>query len=108
MESTECLFEQSSSDLSNNTPMTARSFTRNTFLSEDKTIKYHIGIIDYLQDFTFMKKMETLYKSTFLRKSKKMISCIDPEAYRDRFVQDMLFNVLGTPRISPEMQIRCF
>ena len=79
--------------------------TRNTFLSPDKKIKYHIGIIDYLQDFTFVKKLETLYKRMVLRKSKKLISCIDPAAYRDRFVRDMLFNVLSTSSISPEIQI---
>ena len=31
---------------------------RNVFVSEDKMIVYHIGLIDYLQEWNFSKKLE--------------------------------------------------
>ena len=37
--------------------------SRHTFMSEGGKYIYHIGIIDYLQDFNLEKKMENQYKS---------------------------------------------
>jgi hypothetical protein len=34
--------------------------------SEDGESKYHIAIIDYLQEWNFDKKMERFFKTTFL------------------------------------------
>ena len=36
--------------------------SRHKFLSKDGRYIYHIGIIDYLQDFNFDKKLENLLK----------------------------------------------
>lgn len=37
-------------------------YGRNVFVSKDRTLIYHIGIIDYLQEWNSMKKMERFYK----------------------------------------------
>lgn len=81
---------------------------RNCVISQDRKVKYHFGIIDYLQDFTPLKKFETYYKRIFLRKQMKLISCMEPNDYRERFINDLLFNVLSPSRISPEIQLRCY
>jgi hypothetical protein len=47
-------------------------------MSQDGTKIFHIGIIDYLQEWNFDKKLEALSKSIFLRKNKDMISALNP------------------------------
>ena len=64
--------------------------TRNRFMSADGTQIYHVGIIDYLQNYGFQKKMETVIKKfQCLRELKSEISCIPPKQYSERFVEFM-------------------
>ena len=52
---------------------------RNTICSETHAQAYHIGIIDFLQQWNFDKKMERCFKS--LKGSKIEISAIEPNQY---------------------------
>ena len=47
---------------------------------------YILAIIDYLQIFNFFKYLESELKTKFRKNGKKIISCIDPKAYSDRFI----------------------
>ena len=49
---------------------------------------YIISIIDYFQIFNFFKYVESSLKTNFFRqKKKKIISCVDPETYSNRFIK---------------------
>jgi hypothetical protein len=54
--------------------------SRHKFLSKCGRYIYHIGIIDYLQDFNFDKKLENLLKQKILLKGDG-ISAVPPPAY---------------------------
>ena len=48
---------------------------------------YIISIIDYFQIFNFFKLVESGLKTGFFqKKKKKVISCVDPETYSNRFI----------------------
>ena len=47
---------------------------------------YILTIIDYLQLFNFFKYLESELKTKFRKNGKKIISCIEPKAYSDRFI----------------------
>ena len=47
---------------------------------------YIISIIDYLQLFNFFKYLESELKTKFRKNGKKIISCVDPKTYSDRFI----------------------
>ena len=47
---------------------------------------YILSIIDYLQLFNFFKYLEMELKTKFRKDGKKVISCVDPKAYSDRFI----------------------
>ena len=47
---------------------------------------YIIGIIDYLQFFNFSKQIESGFNTKFRKNGKKIISCINPIEYSDRFI----------------------
>lgn len=53
---------------------------RNTFFSPKKA--YHIGIIDFLQDWSWEKKVEAWWKG-----ATKTISAVPPHFYQTRFHQ---------------------
>ena len=55
---------------------------RNQFSSENQIV--HIGIIDYLQDWTLKKKAENFFKSNRLS-----ISAVNPKLYETRMVKFM-------------------
>jgi hypothetical protein len=55
--------------------------TRNIFASETQV--HHIGIIDFLQDWSFSKKVEALWKGG--KHNPKDISAIEPKKYQERF-----------------------
>lgn len=61
--------------------------SRHTSMSEDGMFIYHIGIIDYLQDYNMDKKGEHWLKS-FVADS-TLISAIPPKPYSQRFFQFM-------------------
>ena len=62
----------------------SRSVTnRNRMYSSNFAEIYHIGIIDYLQEWTGSKKMERCWKG--LRTDPKTISAVPPVDYANRF-----------------------
>jgi len=54
---------------------------------------YHLGIIDYLQQWDFGKKSENLTKR-LLAKNPKKISAVEPELYKERFNSFVVDRVL--------------
>ena len=67
--------------------------SRHKFLSVCGRYIYHIGIIDYLQDFNLDKKMENLLKQRILGKGEG-ISAVHPKKYASRFVRFMRDHVI--------------
>jgi len=67
--------------------------TRHKFLSRCGRYIYHVGIIDYLQDYNFDKKIENFLKYTLLRHGKG-ISAVPPPDYADRFLRFMRDHVI--------------
>lgn len=47
---------------------------------------YILSIIDYLQIFNFFKYLESELKTKFKKDGKKIVSCVDPTTYSDRFI----------------------
>ena len=63
------------------------------FKSEDRI--YHVAIIDYLQSWTFNKKMERLLKTQVKGKDGGQLSAIEPNLYATRFklfMETYIFN----------------
>ena len=54
---------------------------------------FYIGIIDYLQKYTFAKKVERFWKVYIKGLSGQDISDVPPERYRDRILQKVVGNV---------------
>lgn len=52
---------------------------------------YHVGIIDYLQDYSLTKKLENFTKRQFYG---NMISAVPPKDYALRFLRFMKSNVI--------------
>ena len=50
---------------------------------------YHIGIIDYLQEWNLQKKGENFAKTFFKPDRKPKLSAIPPQKYRTRFIDFM-------------------
>ena len=67
--------------------------SRHCFMSIDGRYIYHIGIIDYLQDFNFEKWVETKFKSIVFTNGND-VSSIPPEPYAERFFQFMKRQVI--------------
>jgi len=61
--------------------------TRHLFMSEDGKFIYHLGIIDYLQDWNFDKWGENKFKS--LISDGDLISAVPPQKYSHRFFNFM-------------------
>ena len=59
------------------------STTRNTICSETHPEAYHLGIIDFLQEWNLNKKMERAWKS--LKGDPNQISAMEPIGYQQRF-----------------------
>lgn len=59
---------------------------------------YHFGVIDFLQNWTFQKKIERAFKIYVLRKDPDGLSVMAPEDYKVRFQQklEQIFDVEGT------------
>ena len=64
-------------------------FGRNVFVSEDRTMIYHIGLIDYLQEWNNTKKIEQFLKTKFRGANKEKLSAVEPVFYRQRFLKNM-------------------
>jgi hypothetical protein len=65
------------------------SKSRNVFISRDGLRAYHMGIIDFLQDWSFEKKVENRLKG----KGNK-ISAVPPADYQSRFEKFIIYDVL--------------
>ena len=66
---------------------------------------YILSIIDYLQLFNFFKYLEMELKTKFRKDGKKVISCVDPKAYSDRFI-NYIIDVTDLENIfKPEHQL---
>ena len=66
---------------------------RHKFLSRCGRYIYHIGIIDYLQDYNTDKKLENLLKYRILMKGPG-ISAVPPPMYAERFLRFMRDHVI--------------
>ena len=66
---------------------------RHKYPSENNKYFYHLGIIDYLQEFNLEKKGENFLKS-IINSAGAQISAIDPKPYAVRyfkFMRDSVF-----------------
>lgn len=61
-------------------------------MSDDGRFIYHLGIIDYLQDFNFDKWGENKFKSW--KTDGEMISAVPPKKYSNRFFSFMQQQVI--------------
>ena len=68
-------------------------------MSYDHIMIYHIGIIDFLQEYTIVKKAETLLKTKIYLNPAVLISCVPPAMYRQRFVNFIVKKVLSPHRV---------
>ena len=73
--------------------------TRNRVFGANSTEIYHIGIIDYLQDWSCNKRMEACAKS--IKENSKLISAVKPGAYQARFA-NFLKNEVFVETFDPE------
>lgn len=68
-----------------------------TFIAKTVTgpAVYHFGIIDFLQNWTFQKRLERAFKIYFLRKDPDGLSVMDPLQYKIRFQRklDQIFDL---------------
>ncbi|KAH3762387.1 Phosphatidylinositol4-phosphate 5-Kinase protein [Pelomyxa schiedti] len=75
--------------------------TRTSFWSEDRSVLYHIGVIDILQKYDHNKKLERFWKVYCTRQNKDGISVVPPEPYCLRFISNWENNVLSPSPSSP-------
>ena len=61
--------------------------TRHTYMSDDGMYLYHVGIIDYLQEFNVGKKLENFAKGFV--ENKHVISAVPAAEYGQRFFEFM-------------------
>lgn len=61
------------------------STERHQFYSRCGQYRYHIAIIDYLTDFNYKKRIESMYKLYIKRKGGMGISAVPPKYYGPRF-----------------------
>lgn len=68
--------------------------SRNIFVAEDETEAYHLGVIDYLQEYTAKKHFEHLAKTRFGSHPKSdLVSCTSAPKYEARFTNFMKLQV---------------
>jgi hypothetical protein len=66
-----------------------KACSANSYLNINGDRAYYISIIDYLQKFDAMKKWENLFKKIQHQSKIDQISCIEPGAYANRFLNFM-------------------
>lgn len=73
---------------------------------EDRTCYYRFGIIDFLQDYSKKKKLETMYlRRRYKKKDPNCFSCVDPNTYGDRFYNFLVTNLFTQAREYPESEL---
>ncbi len=80
--------------------------TRHSYLSRSGRYIYHLGIIDYLQDFNFEKIMENRFK-VFIHKEGAQISAIEPKGYATRYLNFMKEKVIIDQKEDNEESKNC-
>lgn len=74
--------------------------------NNDTDLIYYVGIIDCLTNYSFLKKLETFWRS--LGHDLKVISAVPPKDYADRFYEFIADSVSALPpvryRDNPEVQ----
>lgn len=69
---------------------------------QDSETYYRLGIIDFLQAYTYKKKLETkLLRNRFSKKPKNCFSCVEPPIYADRFHDFLVENLFTSDRKFP-------
>ena len=67
---------------------------RNSFLGRNGKFIYYVGIIDYLQEYNWSKKVENTFKGLQFGRNKHLISAVPSLEYRDRFFNFMKDHVI--------------
>eukprot|EP00026_Physarum_polycephalum_P015042 Phypoly_transcript_15628.p1 GENE.Phypoly_transcript_15628~~Phypoly_transcript_15628.p1 ORF type:complete len:114 (+),score=13.12 Phypoly_transcript_15628:366-707(+) len=62
-------------------------------LSDDRSEMYFLGIIDFLQQFNWRKRIEFFAKTKLLRHDSKGLSAVPPHEYCQRFITAMQNNL---------------
>ena len=81
---------------------------KNTILSIDKKHIYHIGIIDYLQDYNLTKIVERLIKQPMAEDKYFSVAAAPPSLYQARFmsfIKEQVFPIEGLVGITQEMKL---
>ena len=98
--------ERASGDFSTEQECDQKQFL-NKILSQDKQLIYHIGVIDYLQDWNFVKRVENIYKTKLLQRDAYQIAAIKPKNYARRWIDFMKTYVfLANERDSHQSLVR--
>jgi hypothetical protein len=92
------------SDMRNSQEVTDRGRTTHIHLSNNLNKKAklfmqicHLGLIDWLQRYTWEKKAERMFKTLFVRAQADLnISAIEPFKYQQRFMNFVNIHVLNT------------
>lgn len=77
------------------------------YLSQDRTEIYHVGLIDYIQLWNNSKKLENFYKRSLKRADSQLLSAVNPELYRQRFVGFIIDHFMLTNQICPNYDRKC-
>lgn len=68
----------------------------------DSETYYRFGIIDFLQSYTYKKRLENkLLRNRFSNKPKNCFSCVEPPIYADRFHDFLVENLFTAERKFP-------
>ena len=80
------------------------NLSRNEYKSDDNSLIYHLGLIDFLQHFSLPKKAEHYLKAEILMRTRAKISCVPPDFYQERFIDFIQRKVLD-PHKSDSLKI---
>ena len=77
------------------------------YLSTNKDEIYHIGIIDYIQQWNSSKKLENYFKRTIKRADSLLLSAVEPNIYLTRFIAFVIDDFLMSKAICPKNDRTC-
>eukprot|EP01084_Bolivina_argentea_P257702 434224_1 len=67
---------------------------------------YYVGIIDYLQSYTWKKRLETWFRIKCQRLDKNGISCVEPKKYRLRFMKYMKNIMISENKYKTKLKLK--
>ena len=87
-EASEQMLLEDNSDIDNNKKReyNIKYYEQYLYPSLNQGTAYILSIIDYLQLFNFFKFVESELKTKFRKNGEKIISCVKPEIYSNRFI----------------------